>query len=93
MAPKPDLTGPGNSTFIKGKKVCNWAKGHVMVLDKEIKDGACYNDERLWEDFGNAFIEAFTDTTRAQDAYNKLKELKIEGDNLDSYVSAHTTLV
>ena len=80
-------------SFIKGKKVRDWAKGRVVVLDKEVKDGTRYDDERLWTDFGNAFVEAFTDTTRAQDAYNKLKELKMEGDDLDSYVSAHTTLV
>lgn len=51
-------------SFIKGKtrKVCNWAKGHIVVLDKEIKDGMHYDDERLWTDFGNTFIELFTDT-------------------------------
>ena len=80
-------------SFIKGKKVRDWAKGRVGVLDKEIKDGTRYDNERLWADFGNTFVEAFTDTTRAQDAYNKLKELKMEGDDLDLYISTHTTLV
>jgi hypothetical protein len=61
-------------SFIKGKKVRDWAKGRVVVLDNKVKSGTRYDDERLWTDFGNAFVEAFTDTTRAQDAYNKLKD-------------------
>ena len=80
-------------SFIKGKKVRDWARGRVLILDQEMEKGTSFNDERLWKDFTDVFNEAFTDTTRAQDAYNKLKEFKMEGDDLDSYISQHTTLV
>ena len=60
-------------SFIKGKRVRDWARGCVLVLDQEMERGTSFNDERLWKDFTDAFNEAFTDTTRTQDAYNKLK--------------------
>ena len=69
-------------SFIKGKKVRDWARGRVLALEQETDNGTPYDDERLWRDFANAFNEAFTDTTRAQDAYNKLKAFKMEGDDL-----------
>ena len=80
-------------SFIKGKKVRDWARGRVLTLNQEIDNGTPHEDEKLWRDFANAFNEAFTDTTRAQDAYNKLKAFKMEGDDLDSYMSQHATLV
>ena len=80
-------------SFIKGKKVRDWARGRVLALEQETDNGTPYDDERLWRDFANAFNEAFTDTTRAQDAYNKLKAFKMEGDDLDSYMSQHATLI
>ena len=80
-------------SFIKGKKVRDWARGRILVLDQEMEKGTSFNDERLWKDFTNAFNEAFTDTTRTQDAYNKLKEFKMKGNDLDSYISQHATLV
>ena len=80
-------------SFIKGKKVRDWARGRVLALDQEIENRVPHEDERLWKHFSKAFNDAFTDTTRAQDAYNKLKAFKMEGDNLDSYMSQHATLV
>ena len=80
-------------SFIKGKKVRDWARGRVLALDQEINNGTPHEDEKLWRDFADAFNEAFTDTTRAQDAYNKLKAFRMEGDDLDSYMSQHATLV
>ena len=80
-------------SFIKGKKVRDWARGRVLALDQEIEEGIPHEDERLWKHFSEAFNDTFTDTTRAQDAYNKLKTFKMEGDDLDSYMSQHATLV
>ena len=39
------------------------------------------------------FKKAFTDTTQKQDAYIKLKELKMEGDDLQTYAAKHEALV
>ena len=79
--------------FIKGKKVRDWARGRVLALDQEIENGVPHENEKLWKDFSEAFNDAFTDTTHTQDAYNKLKVFKMEGDDLDSYMSQHATLV
>ena len=43
--------------------------------------------------FEHDFKKVFTDTTQKQDAYIKLKELKMEGDDLQTYTAKHEALV
>src|SRR6266849_739396 len=46
----------------------------------------------LWTDFTTAFETAFTDTTKVQQAYNKLMHLKMYKDDLDLYVATFKEL-
>ena len=43
--------------------------------------------EILWTEFKNAFTSAFTDTTQKQQAYRELHALRMQGSDLDSYIS------
>jgi Retrotransposon gag protein len=45
-----------------------------------------YSDKTLWSEFKTAFTTAFTDTVKKEDAYNKLKNLRIKENNLDTYI-------
>jgi hypothetical protein len=81
-------------SFMKGPKVRDWTRAQVKDLDDKIDiQGIDPNNETLWKEFKKSFLRAFTDTTSRQDAYAKLKTLKMEGDDLDTYIATHENLV
>jgi hypothetical protein len=83
-------------SFIKGEKVKNWVRGQMVAIDKKTMASGRDLDpsnETLWMKFMEDFDRAFTDTTQAQDALTKLKTLKMTGDDLDSYMATHESLV
>jgi hypothetical protein len=82
------------TSFMKGEKVRDWVCAQRKPLQKRVdKEHYSENSEHLWECFEYNFKKAFTDTTQKQDAYIKLKELKMEGDNLQTYAAKHEALV
>jgi Retrotransposon gag protein len=50
------------------------------------------SDETLWTDFETAFMDAFTDTAKKEDAYQKLKHLKMKDKLVDDYITAFNSL-
>jgi hypothetical protein len=45
------------------------------------------DDIALWHWFVRAFKTAFTDTTRSEDALSKLLAIKMQGEDLDTYIA------
>jgi hypothetical protein len=83
-------------SFIKGPNVRDWARAQVEELEYKI-DPVGRNmqpaEETIWKEFKRNFLDAFTDTTSKQDAYLKVKNLKMNNDDLDSYIATHRNLV
>jgi Retrotransposon gag protein len=50
------------------------------------------SDEMLWTNFETAFTDAFTDTAKKEDAYQKLKHLKMKDELIDNYIMAFNSL-
>jgi Retrotransposon gag protein/Zinc knuckle len=50
------------------------------------------SDETLWTDFEAAFTTAFTNTAKKEDAYQKLKHLKMKDELVDDYITAFNSL-
>jgi Retrotransposon gag protein len=50
------------------------------------------SDETLWTDFEMAFTDAFTDTAKKEDAYQKLKHLKMKDELVDDYITTFNSL-
>jgi Retrotransposon gag protein/Zinc knuckle len=50
------------------------------------------SDEALWTEFEAAFTTAFTDTTKKEDAYQKLKHLKMKDKLVNDYITAFNSL-
>jgi Retrotransposon gag protein/Zinc knuckle len=50
------------------------------------------SDETLWMEFEAAFTTAFTDTAKKEDAYQKLKHLKMKDKLVDDYITAFKSL-
>ena len=77
-------------SLIKGPLVKDWVKDQVAELvDKTTRavDRVGQNEDRLWNEYAAAFDAAFTDTTKKQQAFNKLQHLRMRADDLDSYVA------
>jgi hypothetical protein len=49
-------------------------------------------DEVLWQEFENAFKDAWTDTSKKQNAYNQLMKLMMQGWDVDTYISTFDRL-
>ena len=81
-------------SFINGPKVQDWTTAQVKKLNYAVETlGEDPQSESLWRNFWDDFIKAFTDTTQKQNAYTKLKNLKMEKDDLDTYIVTHENLV
>ena len=50
-------------------------------------------DERLWTKFETAFQAAYQDTTRTQDTYIVLMQLKMKGQDINTYITTFDWLV
>src|SRR6266576_1797158 len=83
-------------SFMKGPKVQDWVRAQMRALDDKVdpqKRGLSEGDKTLWDEFNRDFVHSFTDTAMTQEAYNKLKTLKMNGDDLDTYIATHESLV
>jgi Retrotransposon gag protein len=50
------------------------------------------SDKMLWTEFKTTFTDAFTNTTKKEDAYQKLKHLKMKDELVDDYITAFNSL-
>ncbi len=77
-------------TFIKGEHIQDWA--HEMMKNMEDRLESTLNpmletNEYHWDYFEDTFRDAFTDTSKREDADNKLQNLHMKEGNLDQYVA------
>src|SRR6266852_5402563 len=80
---------------IKGPLVQTWVNSQVEALREKTSrqlNPIGQDENVLWTDFTMAFETAFTDTTKVQQAYNKLMHLKMYKDDLDLYVATFKEL-
>ena len=83
-------------SFMKGPKIQDWVRVQMRSLNDKVdphKRGLSESDKTLWDEFQRDFVNSFTDTAMTQEAYNKLKNLKMIRDDLDTYISTHDSLV
>jgi Retrotransposon gag protein len=78
-------------SLIRGLKVDDWVDEQLKELEQKIRT-ILRNDETLWTEFKAAFTSAFTDTTKKEDAYQKLKNLKMKDELVDDYITAFNSL-
>jgi Retrotransposon gag protein len=78
-------------SLIRGPKVDNWVDEQLNNLELKVQTTP-RSDETLWTDFKTAFTDAFTDTAKKEDAYQKLKHLKMKDELVDDYITAFNSL-
>jgi Retrotransposon gag protein len=78
-------------SLIQGLKVDDWVDEQLNELELKTSTTPCSN-EMLWTDFETTFIDMFTDTAKKEDAYQKLKHLKMKDELVDDYITAFNSL-
>ena len=76
--------------YIKGPKVDDWQEGQLTKLEL---DNWNKNDKTIWSDFEQRFKNAFTDTNKKQQAYNRLMSLHLKDSDIDTYITTFDNLV
>jgi Retrotransposon gag protein len=77
--------------LIRGPKVDDWVDEQLNDLELKVRTTPRSN-ETLWTDFETAFMDAFTDTAKKEDAYQKLKHLKMKDELIDDYITVFNSL-
>ena len=74
-------------SFIRGPQIDDWAKEQKDELKTKLlpPQNIAQMDEVLWTEFETRFHTAFTDTAKEQQAYQKLLDLQMSGNDIDTY--------
>jgi Retrotransposon gag protein len=78
-------------SLIRGPKVDDWVDKQLKELEQKVCTTP-RSDEALWTDFEAAFTNAFTDTAKKEDAYQKLKHLKMKDKLVNDYITMFNSL-
>ena len=83
-------------TYIQGPMVNDWVNTQennlVTCTDTTQPNHICKDDEVLWGEFETAFNNAWTDTSKKQNAYNQLMKLTMAGWDIDTYITTFKRL-
>jgi hypothetical protein len=88
-------------TFIKGLQVDDWAYDMADQLSIKVEGNPltgdppthAEGDQALWEWFARSFRDAFTDSTRKQDAYSHLTKMELNMDKVDTSITLFKCLI
>jgi Retrotransposon gag protein len=82
-------------SLIKGPMVNDWTTDQVQILRDRINyptNPIGRDQEVHWIEFERAFDAIFTDTTKQQNAHNTLRQLRMQGNDLDNYIATFKKL-
>ena len=83
-------------TYMRGPLINDWIDQQEKKLEAQVdttKRGHVQEtDEVLWNDFEAAFLTAWTDTSKRQNAYNQLMRLTMNGWDVDTYIATFDRL-
>ena len=83
-------------TKIKGPLVDAWCKDQVNKIREEVTravNPVRRDQDVIWTNFETAFTATFTNMAKKQNAANALKQLRMKGNNLDTYTATFKLLV
>jgi hypothetical protein len=88
-------------SFIRGPRVDNWVAEKINQLRRAVLGDPAQGlaathlqtDEDLWHNFGADFRGTFEDTASEENAYAKLKSLRMDGDQIDEYIATFEVLL
>ena len=83
-------------TYIRGPMINDWVNTQennlIARTDTTKPNHVCEDDEVLWAEFKTAFHDAWTDTSKKQNAYDQLMKLTMAGWDIDTYIATFERL-
>ena len=80
-------------SYIKGPHVNDWVAQQINKAATKVYNNIYLEtDERIWQEWEQAFNLAFTDTTSVEQAYTELTKLEMKNDKIDEYITAFERL-
>jgi hypothetical protein len=82
-------------SLMQGPNIEDWVDTQLNDLNDKVtraQNPIGRDEEQLWNEFKTTFEAAFTNTTKQQTAYHQLQNLKMQGSDLDNYVSTFKNL-
>ena len=83
-------------TYMRGPLINDWIDQQEKKLDARIdttkRNHVPETDEVLWNEFEAAFLAAWTDTSKKQNAYDQLMRLTMNGWDVDTYIATFDRL-
>ena len=83
-------------TYMRGPLINDWIDQQEKKLDSRIdttkRNHVQETDEVLWNEFEAAFLAAWTDTSKKQNAYDQLMRLTMNGWDIDTYIATFDRL-
>jgi Retrotransposon gag protein len=78
-------------SLIRGPKVDDWVDKQLNELEVKVRTTPQSN-ETLWTKFETAFTNVFIDMAKKEDAYQKLKHLKMKDKLVNDYITVFNSL-
>ena len=83
-------------TYMRGPLINDWIDQQEKKLadrtDMTKRNHVQESDEVLWNEFETAFLAAWTDTSKKQNAYDQLMRLTMNGWDIDTYIATFDRL-
>lgn len=83
-------------TYMRGPLINDWVdqqeKKLAQQIDTSQTDWVCEDNEMLWSEFETAFLVAWTDMSKKQNAYDQLMHLTMNGWDIDMYIAIFNRL-
>ena len=80
-------------SYIRRKKVEDWAYDQQEAMDKKLTHGYTWLDEELWEDFTKSFKDTFTDIATGVKVENELQTLHMKDGDINTYIATFKKLL
>jgi hypothetical protein len=80
-------------SYIKGPKVKDWVEVQQEYMNNQKSTGRLPSFESHWRDFEKAFKDTFIDIVKSIKAKNNLRNLKMQGSNINTYIATFMKLL
>jgi len=74
-------------SYIRGPLVDDWVEEQAQWLIDQVTGGVAHAEENLWATIKTRFCQAYTDMAEKEKAQHNIRDLKMKGDNLDTFIS------
>src|SRR6266571_9454416 len=79
-------------SYIRGPLVDDWVDEQVEWLMNQVQTGVAHAEENLWRTIEVRFRQAYTDMAERVKAQNQLREFRMKGDDVNTYISKFQSL-